>query len=144
MKTQELQEMMTKDAKIDMSSLDRESVNIPVLHGKWYSLLMNELRQLHSLEFEFDKLRRRKYDYYTGRAEDSDYMNNPLNIKVTRQDIEMYISSDDEIQDLKGRIIVQKMKVDMISEFIKNVINSRSFHIKDAISFIKFKNGQFE
>ena len=142
MKTSEIQEMMKEDSKVDISSLDTESLRIPILHGKWYGILMGERKQLQSLQFDYDKIYHERYEYYAGRASDDTYHNSPINYKATKQEIEIHISADDKVQAMKGKIFIQKEKVDMIDAFLKNVINARSFHIKDAIAFIKFKNGQ--
>lgn len=141
MKTSELQEMMDADRKIDRSRLDEEVTRISYLHGKYYNFLMREGAVYKKLDLEFRKLKRRKTEYYLGRSEDDVYLKTPLQLKIQRQDLDIYLESDDEMQEYETRLYLQKSKVDMIQQFITHVINSRGFVIRDLIAFEKFKHG---
>ncbi len=141
MKLDEIRAMMATDCKIDRSCLDEESLKTPLLHGKYYRMMMDEARTLKGLEMEMARLKRSKFEYYTGKSEDSVYEDRPLYLKVTRQDLDIYLDSDEEMQELNGRIFIQKSKVDLIQDFIKQTINNRGFMIRDAIAFERFKNG---
>jgi hypothetical protein len=133
--------MMDADRKIDRFQIEEEAVKTSVLHGKYYTILMNEMTLLKKLDLEYRKLKKLKYEYFLGRSCDDIYLHKPLRIKIPRSDLDIYVDADDEIQDLDVRIHLQKSKVDMLQAFINQVINNRGFVIKDIIAFERFKNG---
>tara|TARA_Y100000816_G_scaffold80938_1_gene55368 strand:- start:131 stop:367 length:237 start_codon:yes stop_codon:yes gene_type:complete len=71
MTLEELQQSVNKDFKLDDTELDRESVNIPLLHNKYlihfnkFNLLLKKADQEHKT------LTREKWEYYTGKADPS-------------------------------------------------------------------------
>ena len=136
----ELLELLEKDSKIDEANLDRESLRIALLHGKWYAIFMDEARVYRKASNDLKRLRKEKTEYFLGKADDKIYEEKPLDLKVLRQDLDLYIDADEEIIILDERVNTQKIKVEMIESFIKS-LNSRGFNIKSAIDFLKFKNG---
>ena len=82
MTLEELQESVNKDFKLDDTELDRESVNIPLLHNKYlihfnkFNLLLKKADQEHK------SLTKDKWEYYTGKADPSVYQAKPFDIKV--------------------------------------------------------------
>lgn len=132
---------MEEDREIDKNNLDSEALKAPYLHHKYYSVYIGELMRTKQLQLELDKLTKFKVEYYTGRCEDGVYEKAPLRARVAKQELDTYLLSDPDIQEIKQKIELQKIKCDFLSDYIKNVINTRGFYIRDAISFIKFKNG---
>jgi len=141
LKTSELMAMIKEDCVIDKSQLDNESLRTPTLHGKYYGIYLEEKRILRAMEAEFQKLKKMKYDYYLGRCDDSVYEDNPLPLKISRQDLDIYLDADDDAQSLRNKIVVQQDKCDTVKSFIDRVLNQRSFHIRTAMDFIKWSNG---
>jgi hypothetical protein len=140
MKIEEIRDLIEKDSVIDQSALDAESIRIPYLHSKWYGIFIDELKILKGIEQEWNRLVKEKTEYYLGKADDSVYEQKPLYHKVLKQDLDVYLKADDDLMKLEGKRSIQQIKVDMIEEFIKS-INQRSFNIRNAIEFMKFKNG---
>lgn len=140
MNISELQEMLEADSKIDEAALDKESLRIALLHGKWYSIFMNEARIYRKAFNDLKKLKKFKTEYYLGKCDDVTYQQFPLDHKVLRSDLDTYLDADDEICELDEKVNTQKLKVEMCESFIKS-LNSRGFNIKSAIEFMKFKNG---
>jgi hypothetical protein len=140
MKIEDIRDLMEKDSKIDDTALDAESLKIPYLHSKWYGIFIDELRLLRGLEQEYNRLLKEKTEYYLGKADDEVYEKKPLDHKILKQDLDIYLRADDDLMKLESRKILQQMKVEMIENFIKN-INQRTFIIRNAIEFMKFKNG---
>ena len=140
MKIQEIQELIEKDSVIDYSALDRESISIPYLHSKWFIMFSEELRTFHSIESKMKEMRKEKFLYYTGRASDEVYQETPLDHRVIKGDLDIFMEADHDMVKLSEHLNIQKIKIRMIEEFLKQ-ISQRSFNIKNAIEFIKFKNG---
>ena len=140
MKLDEILSMIQEDSVIDVTALDAESLKIPYLHSKWYKIFIEELKALKGLEAEYDKMMKEKFEYYLGKAEDEVYEKKPLNHKILKQDVDFYLKSDEDLISIRNKKSIQEMKVKTIEEFIKS-LNQRSFSIKNAIEFMKFKNG---
>lgn len=141
MKVDELRELIEKDSKIDKTKLDEESLNIPRLHFKYYGFYLDELRILKGMDYEHNTLLRFKMEYYTGKSSDQVYIDNPFSLKVQKSDLNIYLNSDGDLQNLRKRMDIQKMKCDYLQDFIKQ-INIRGFLIRDAISFIQWESGK--
>lgn len=123
-----------QDCPIDDTTLDKESVKIPTLHGKYLELHSREKIFLNYLEVEYKKLYREKWEYYSGKAE------KPFQLKLLKTDLHIYLDSDDKLCELKEKIDTQKQKVRYVESVIKS-LETRSFHITNAINWRKFTAG---
>lgn len=123
-----------QDCPIDDTTLDKESVKIPTLHGKYLELHSREKIFLNYLGVEYKKLYREKWEYYSGKAE------KPFQLKLLKTDLHIYLDSDDKLCELKEKIDTQKQKVSYVESVIKS-LETRSFHITNAINWRKFTAG---
>lgn len=73
-----IQEMWKEDAKIDPDDLHNESLKIPELHAKYYEIYTNLLLLRKKCEEDKKQIRHKRYEYYTGKAEQEIYIENPL------------------------------------------------------------------
>jgi hypothetical protein len=142
MKIDDIVEEIGKDSIIDHANLDRESIQIPLIHGKYYKIFIEELRVFKGYEKDYNILKRDQTEYYLGRSSDEVYKAHPLDMKIIKQDLDLYLDADDRLSTLKAKKDMQKAKVEMVEAFIKT-LNNRGFQIKNAIDFMKFKNGGF-
>jgi len=142
MQINEIQKLMNEDVKINRSELSYESLRTSELHNKYYKIMMLEIIDLQQLKYQYQKLKKIKFEYYLGKCNDEVYEEQPLHIMVKKVDLDIYMESDEELMIIDRKIFLQKTKVDMLQDFIKNVINTRGFAIRDAIAFEQFKNGQ--
>ena len=122
------------DCPIDDTTLDKESVKIPTLHGKYLELHSREKIFLNYLQVEYKKLYREKWEYYSGKAE------KPFQLKLLKTDLHIYLDSDDKLCELKEKVDTQKQKVSYVESVIKS-LETRSFHITNAINWRKFTAG---
>lgn len=141
MKLEDIKSLAEQDHKIDKSNLDRESLKTPELHYKYYNMYVDELVLLKKFEMDYKRLLKEKTDYYLGRCSDEVYKEKPLNKRILKQELDIYLDADSDMQLIVGKVEFQKIKCQYLEQFIKNVINSRSFHIRQAIDFLNFKNG---
>ena len=123
-----------QDCPIDDTTLDKESVKIPTLHGKYLELHSREKIFLNYLEVEYKKRYREKWEYYSGKAE------KPFQLKLLKTDLHIYLDSDDKLCELKEKVDTQKQKVSYVESVIKS-LETRSFHITNAINWRKFTAG---
>ena len=140
MNTQEIQDLIKEDSVINKAALDEESLRVPYIHGKWSNIFFEELKELRLLESRMKVLQLRKHSYYSGTAPEDEYILKPLHKKILKQDIDMYIDSDIDVNSMKLKISDQKLKCELVERFLKDV-TQRNWHIRNAIEFLKFKNG---
>ena len=140
MTLEELQQSVNKDFKLDDTELDRESVNIPLLHNKYlihfnkFNLLLKKADQEHKT------LTREKWEYYTGKSDPEVYKEKPFDLKVLKADVHIYINSDEDIQKIQAKIVYQESIVNYLEQILR-MINNRSFTIKNAIEWRRFTSG---
>ena len=106
MNLEQIQEMWAKDSQIDPDNLHDESLKIPQLHAKYYTvyntitLLREKARETHS------KVKLERYNYYTGKADPEVYEEEPFPYKVRDKDaIQRHMDADERLNkiDLKIR-----------------------------------------
>ena len=130
-------------ANIDITNLAEESAKVPNLHAKFYDIYSKENIKLTQMELNHEKLYRLKNEYYSCRITDQDLKANgwePFNLRLLKDDLKMYINSDQDIIDSLLKICIQREK----TEFLKSIIdqiNKRSFTIKNSIDFLKWSGG---
>ena len=143
MKIEEILAHAEKDLKIDDTELDRESLRIPQLHNKYLVLLTNEKFTLKNLEIEYNKMNRLKWEYYTGKMDQEELKARnwqPFQLRILKQDIDIYMNSDDDLNKIKLNIDYQKEKVNYLESILKGIMN-RHWQIRSAIDWRKFTNG---
>lgn len=144
MKIDDIIGMWQDDVKIDETELSRESINTPILHGKYLKHFSEQRLKLRSLKLKHKQLQSKLMDYYRGD------LNNPQDLaeigrepyphKRLKQEINTYVESDTEMVDLNIKVAYQTELVEVLEEIMKN-INTRGFVIKNSIDFLRFTSG---
>lgn len=142
MEIEELQEIIAEDSIVNDDKIDKESLKISSLHSKYYRFYARELSQLSHLKFEYNKLKKKRTEYYLGRASDEEYVAEPLNQKILKTDIDLYLNADEVLNESFATMDKQKIKVEMIEKFI-STLTARGFNLRTALDFIKFKNAEY-
>ena len=140
---EELQAQIEKDLSFDETQLDTESLRIPQLHNKYLKHLYSEKLTIKKLRNDMGELLRLKHEYYTGKMDETSLKERgwePFQLRVLRNDIDMYLDADKDVIKLRGRIQLQEERVDYIEAIVKGIAN-RGWVIRNAIDFIKFRNG---
>jgi hypothetical protein len=132
-----------KDSEIDKTNLAEESLRIPKLHHKYYTIFAAERSVLRKLEAEMKKLKLEKYEFYTqGPTEETKEKGwrMPARGMILKADIPLYMDGDQDIIDLSLKIGIQQEKVEFLESAIKS-LQTRGYIIKNAIDFTKFTMG---
>ena len=140
MTLEELQELADKDLKINDSELDLESIKTPQIHNKYMKHLSKFKLMLSRADSELRIVKRTKWEYYTGKADSTVYVEKPFNLKILRQDVDKYIDSDEEVIKAKQKVDYLTTVVDFLDRSIRQISN-RTFTIKNAIDWKKFTSG---
>ena len=136
----DVQHEWTIDSKIDPELLDEESIKIPQLHSKYLKHLSDVKLLKIKKEMEYKVLLREKFEYYTGKADESVYKEKPFDLKILKQDLSLYMDSDPEIQELGARINYYE-EIMFFLEKVLHCLNNRGFQIKNSIDWQKFMQG---
>ena len=141
MNLEQIQEMWEKDSKIDPDNLHDESLKIPQLHSKYYTLYntINLLRE--RAREQYSKVRLERYNYYTGKAPAEAYIEEPFPYKVREKDaIQRHLEADDKMNKVAMKIKYYDIMLKFLEEIIRN-ISGRTYQIKNAIEWNKFQAG---
>ncbi len=65
----QIQKMWEQDSKIDPDNLHTESLNIPVLHAKYYDLYNNLILLRKKAEQQRKNVRYERYEYFTCKSD---------------------------------------------------------------------------
>lgn len=138
----ELQEMILADSKIDMSAIDNESIRVIALHAKYLGLWEEAKTSLSKFDEAYKITKREKTDYYLGRSNDEVYEKSPFNLKIPRQDLDIYLDADDDLCRIRRNLLNAQNKVDVIKYFIDNNLNQRSHHFRNVLQFLQWSSGK--
>jgi hypothetical protein len=140
LKIDQIIEMWQKDAKIDDVELDTESLNVPILHGKYLKLFYEQKLKLKMYKIQYKTLNKTLSEYYRGE------LNNPEDLKsigrdpwekhVLKADVHQYIEGDQDMIALVTRMVYQEQVVSLLEDIMKS-INNRGFQINAAINWRK-------
>jgi hypothetical protein len=83
---------------------------------------------------------RQKWEYYGGKSSPEVYRDNPFDHKILKQDLPIYLESDEELIKLKQKVEYYSMCVDSCERILKQ-IQQRGWDIKNAIEWRKFVDG---
>tara|TARA_R100000005_G_C4955979_1_gene174499 strand:- start:56 stop:493 length:438 start_codon:yes stop_codon:yes gene_type:complete len=145
MKIEDIISMWQEDVKIDETELSRESLNIPLLHGKYLKHFSDERLKLRALKMKHKQLSTRLADYYRGDLNNPEDLaelgREPYQFKRLKQEVSHYVDSDSEMVQLNTKVAYQQELVDILEEIIK-AINTRGYVIKNSLDFLRFTSGQ--
>ena len=123
------------------ADLGKISMDIPFQHNKYLNHYTDLSQIKTSLEFEVRKLVREKREYYSGEAEARVYAEKPFGSSIKTADkMRVYLESDEDIINQEAKI----KYIDQMLHFLDNVlkmISQRNYHVKNAIEWEKFING---
>jgi hypothetical protein len=143
MKIDDIRNHVAQDLTFDDTELDREALRIPQIHNKYLNFLSDERLALKALQMEYDKLSRLKWEYYTGKM-DQDQLEKhgwqPFQLRILKQDVDLYMRSDDDLLIIRSKIERQNEKVDYLESVLKGIMN-RHWQIRSAIEWRKFTSG---
>ena len=140
MTLEELQTQADKDLVIDDTELDTESLKTPILHNKYLQYYNKFNLLLKKSQWEERTLQREKWEYYTGKSDPEVYKQKPFDLKVLKNDVHIYINSDEDIQKIQAKIEYQSAIVSYLEQILR-ILNNRSFTIKNAIEWRRFTSG---
>jgi len=141
MDLEKIQAMWEKDSHIDPDNLHDESLKIPQLHSKYYTLYNTITLLREKAREQYSKVRLERYNYYTGKAPAEAYVEEPFPYKVREKDaIQRHLEADDKMNKIDMKIKYYDVMLKFLEEIIR-AISNRTYQIKNAIEWNKFQAG---
>ena len=140
MNLDELKLQVEKDLKVNDERLDTESYKNQELYSKYLDHKTNFDFLLYKAKGDYKVLYKEKWEYYGGKADAKVYITRPFDLKVLKTDLQMYITSDEEIINLSNKITYLETVVKYIEGIIRSIDN-RGWDTKNAIEWKKFEAG---
>ena len=141
MNLEEIQEMWQRDSVIDPDNVHDESVKVPELHSKYYTIYNTITLLREKSRDSYKRVKLERYNYYTGKAPAEVYVEDPFPYKVREKDaIQRYLDADDKLTTIDLKIRYYDVMLKFLEEVIKT-ISSRTYQIKNAIDWHKFQAG---
>jgi hypothetical protein len=136
-----IQEMWEKDSKIDIDNLHTESLNISILHSKYFDLYNTILLLKKKAEQQKKNIRHQRYEYFTGKADPEVYLENPFPKKIRdKETLQGYLDSDEKLSQVSLKVEYYETMLAYIDSILKMIAN-RTYQIKNAIEFMRFNAG---
>lgn len=136
-----IQKMWEEDSKIDSDNLHTESLNIPILHAKYYNIYNNIQLLRKKAEQQKKNIRHERYEYYSGKSDPEVYIDNPFPKKIRdKETLQKYLDADNKLSNISLKIDYYDTMLSYLESILKVIMN-RTYQIKNAIEFIKFNAG---
>ena len=141
MTLEELKQESYKDLPVtNVENIDQESFYNQEIKAKWLDYKTRFELLLAKSKGDYQVLYREKWEYYGGKSDAKVYAAKPFDLKVLKTDLQIYISSDNDIIELSNKIAYLETTIKFIDGVIKSIDN-RGWDIKHAISWKQFEAG---
>ncbi len=141
MNLDKIQEMWQNDSTIDPDNLHDESLKIPQLHSKYYTVYNTITLLREKARTQYNQVKLERYNYYTGKADPDVYAEEPFPYKVREKDaIQRHLEADERLTTIDLKIRYYDTTLKFLEEIIK-IISNRTYQIKNAIEWHKFQTG---
>lgn len=141
MNLEKIQEMWKADSKMDMDNLHDESVKIPQLHQKYYTLYTTIKLLYKKSEDSYNKTKLERYNYYSGKSSPEEYVEEPLAYKVRdKESMTMHMNADEYVSKARLKKEYNQVMIDTLEDILR-MIHGRTYHVKNAIEFLRFQSG---
>ena len=141
MNLEKIQEMWERYSRIDPDNLHDESLKIPQLHSKYYTIYNTITLLREKARDSYNRIRLERYNYYTGKAPAEVYAAEPFPYKVREKDaIQRHMDADEKLNTINMKIKYYDTTLKYLEEIIR-IISNRTYQIKNAIEWNKFQAG---
>jgi len=141
MNLDQLKEEARKDLIIENEEqLGSESLKNQKIKTKYLDQRSRFQLLLQKANGDYQRMYREKWEYYGGKSDAKVYVAKPFDLKVLKNDLAMYITSDEEVIALADKIGYLEIVIKYLEGIIKSIDN-RGWDIKNTIEWKKFEAG---
>ena len=127
--------IIENEEQLGSESLKNQKIKIKYLDQRSRFQLL-----LQKANGDYQRMYREKWEYYGGKADVKIYVAKPFDLKVLKNDLAMYITSDEEVIALMDKIGYLEIVIKYLEGIIKSIDN-RGWDIKNTIEWKKFEAG---
>lgn len=131
-----------KDSKVDDTEPSREIIRVPMLHSKYLKIMTEHNMAAKKSNFECTKLRRLKWEYYTGKMSQDELEEHgwePFRYTL-KSDVSTYLESDDDLIKLLQKKIYHEEAVEVCKAIIKE-LGARTWQLREHMTHERFIQG---
>lgn len=141
-----LMEMWSKDASVDLTEPARELAKISSLHAKYLNILSHHNLIIKKLNSDYTKKKAIMFQFYSGDLNDPEELTKhgftePMRKKILRQDVSIYLDGDEQLINILLKKALHQEIVDYCSSILKE-INNRTFQLNNIIKWEIFVGGK--
>jgi hypothetical protein len=137
----EISEMWSRDSVIDPDNLHDESLKIPQLHAKYYTVYNTITLLREKARDTYNRVKLERYNYYSGKAPVEVYEEEPFPYKVRdKEALQRHMDADEKLSKVELKIRYYDIMLKFLEEIIRMVSN-RTYQIKNSIEFMRFTAG---
>ena len=141
MTLEEIQKMWQKDSVIDPDNLHDESLKIPQLHAKYYTIYNTITLLREKARDTYNRVKLERYNYYSGKAPAEVYEEEPFPYKVRdKEALQRHMDADEKLSKVELKIRYYDIMLKFLEEIIRTVSN-RTYQIKNSIEWHRFQAG---
>lgn len=133
-----LMEEWSTDASTDVTDPGEETKKISALHSKYLRVLTHHNLIVKKLTAEYTQLKGVKWQYYSGDLNNPEdlahYGFEPWTKRTLRQDINMLIDADSDLNLLLMKKVIHQEIVDFCTSVLKE-LNNRTFQMGNIIKW---------
>ena len=141
-KLDELMNEWEKDSQVDRTEPGKALLDIPKLHSKYLRILSNHKLLIKDAEFKYARMKKIKWEYYTGRMDDVTLKKHgwdPFPF-VLKSDISTYLDADEDLNKYIASKLLHEEIVECCEMILKE-LHSRTFQLKSFIDWERFIQG---
>ena len=137
MKIDDFMKKWEEDSSIDDQDLDGESLKIPNIHARYLEMYTKEKSSLREMKTHWKFLFQQRWEVVISKnGKPPEH-----NIRISKTELERhYVAADEVLQNAEKLMNEQEDKVDYLKSVL-SILENRSFHINNAISWRKFVAG---
>ena len=137
MKIDDIMKKWEEDSSIDDQDLDGESLKIPNIHARYLEMCTKEKSSLREMKTHWKFLFQQRWEVVISKnGKPPEH-----NIRISKTELERhYVAADEVLQNAEKLMNEQEDKVDYLKSVL-SILENRSFHINNAISWRKFVAG---
>lgn len=133
--------MWESDSKIDMDNLHDESIKIPQLHQKYYTLYTTIKLLRTKATDALAKTKLERHNYYSGKAPAEVYVEEPFPYKIRdKESMVLHLNADTKLSNIKLKVEYYDVMISYLEDILK-MIHNRGYQVKNSIDFLKFQSG---
>ena len=141
MNLDQLKEEASKDLIVENEEqLGSEALKNQKIKAKYLDHRSRFQLLLQKANGDYQRMYREKWEYYGGKSDAKVYVAKPFDLKVLKNDLAMYITSDEEVIALSDKIGYLEIVIKYLEGIIKSIDN-RSWDVRNAIEWKKFEAG---